>query len=182
MLIKRAIGDRAAGLAVDCWIGSSSAYSMSAVAIDPMTCCSWMRKGRFKKAGCGVSTVLPQRNEAKSLPGMARTLVFGLTLLRYRMARRSLLGSDAGWEKSLAMVSPRAMGRALASTTTIAARANGMDVFGKRRQSALRPAARRIASPRITRGVARSVERMASPAVVLVMKALSTDPKGVGSS
>ncbi len=37
-----------------------------------------------------------------------------------------------------------------------------------------------MARPKSTSGVARSVERMASPAVVSVMKALSTPPTGVG--
>ena len=53
-------------------------------------------------------------------------------------------------------------------------------VTGSRRQRAETPLPSSMAMPRSTSGVARSVERMARPAVVSVMKRLSTPPTGVG--
>ena len=64
-------------LAMPSCIGPSMAYRVSAVAMEPMICCSRVTKSRFRSAVCGVSTVSPQRYEAKSLPGMAKTRVPG---------------------------------------------------------------------------------------------------------
>ena len=47
--------------AVPSWIGPSVAYRVSAVAMEPMICCSRVMKSRLRKADWGVSTVSPQR-------------------------------------------------------------------------------------------------------------------------
>ena len=51
------------------------AARVSAVAIDPITCCSRVTNERFKNAGCGGSTVSPHVYAAKVSPGMASTRV-----------------------------------------------------------------------------------------------------------
>ena len=55
------MGASAFMLAVPSWSGPSVAYSVSAVAIEPMICCSRVTKSRLSSAGWGVSTVSPHR-------------------------------------------------------------------------------------------------------------------------
>ena len=176
------IGASAFVLATPSWMGPSTAYSVSAVAMDPMICCSRVTKSRFNNAGCGVSTVSPQRSAAKSLPGMAKTLVPGWVAFRCLIAASWYEGSDAGWVKLLAIVWPSKSDGLLATMSAPTTSAVTTPTRLRRRHNAVTALARSMARASRTTGVARSVERRARPAVVSVMKDFSQPPSRVGSA
>src|SRR3984957_15196397 len=111
---------------------------------------------------------------------MAKARVPGWVALRCLMAASWYEGSDAGWGKLLAIVSPRKRDGLLATTRPATRMAVMRPAMWKRDHSAVSPLPRSMKSASRTSGVARSVERSARPAVVFVMNDLRTPPTAVG--
>ena len=84
--------------------------------------------------------------------------------------------------KPLAMMAPVHSGTVAPATAPSANTPITSPVLRTRAATALTPAPRNMASPRMTRGEARSVERRARPAVVSTRKDLMADPTVEGSA
>ena len=86
----------------------------------------------------------------------------------------------AGWVNPSAMMAPVHSGAEAAATTPAPKASRTSPLRRNRRATAETPAPRNTASPSRTSGVARSVDRMARPAVVSVMIVRSSQPKPDG--